>query len=85
MLLDILYFCVFSYEKGVYTVVLRLFAAAVVYAAAGYYGDIGAVADYKIIVNKVGKSRFAYDYRYMNRLVFSTGLDYYIYPRIIRF
>ena len=83
MLFNIFHLGVFTDVKGVYAVVPRLFFAAVMNTAARNYGNVGIFTHIKIIVNKVGKTGFAYNYRNMHILAHSARFNYNVYSGVI--
>ena len=65
--------------EGVYSVVLRRFAAGVMYSATGNDKNVRSFADIKIIVNEIVYARFRNDNGYIDTLAFGERFDNYIY------
>ena len=82
VLLDIFYFCVLADKEAVDAVVLGLFTAAVVYAAARDYQHIRALADIKIVIYLVVYSGLGDDNWDMHLFALCERLYIYVYARV---
>ena len=85
MLLDIFDFCVFADEEAVDTVVLGLFAAAVVYAAARDYQHVRTLADIEIVIHLIVYSALGDYDGDVNLLALCERLYIYVYAGLAAF
>ena len=66
---------VLAYEEAVDAVVLAVLVAAVVDAAAGDDGHVGALADIKVVVHDLGQTAFGHDHGDVHALALRARFD----------
>lgn len=84
VLFQIQHLGVLCQEEAVDTIVMGIFAVAVVYAAARYNGDIGVFPDIEVVVDQIVHTAMGDDCRNVYGFTLGAGLDHDVNARLVR-